>query len=602
MGLSGKIIILILGILIIPGILVGSFFYLSYRDSLIVDADYILKKDLVEVTGKMEENLELMEETVKEIDYEQELVYFLDSQNKLSEREIDKFSMDMIAGWGNICERLPGKFSELTIFTDNREIEDIKTWRFKIQNIQEFGGFFYSRDNDGYMRYGIPQKIYDYEEEASDAKYDVVEDMTMSLPLYLYKQNLVTGKCIGVIELKMYIDKLIDGRRFKEDRGNNQILLLDRTGHILYQTGEFSNAEVKKYDFTKFTSVEEIILGNEPYRVIGSKCEKTNLIRAVLVPKRTVTGSATRMILSVGGLAIAAVITIISLTYVLLRRLLNRLIILDRALIDMGRGELYTLKKDEGYEDEISRIKESFNLMVQRLESAIELIIEKDKAKKDAEIKALQAQINPHFLYNTLESIRMQCELEGNYDVCDALTALGNLFRYAINWENETVRFSDEWANIKNYLVIMKSRLADDFYYDLLCQENVGNLKVSKMILQPLVENSFSHGFKGIEAPWYLRIDVTADKGHLYISIQNNGAKILPGRLRELRAMLERGENISRSSSGSNSLGIKNVLQRIKLIHGEHSKIEIDNLETAGVQVKITICMEEENVSFISGG
>ena len=210
------------------------------------------------------------------------------------------------------------------------------------------------------------------------------------------------------------------------------------------------------------------------------------------------------------------------------------------------------------------------------------------------ELLAMQSQMNPHFLYNTLENMRMQCEIDGYYAIGDSLAALGDLFRYSIKWGSNEVPFRLEWDNLKNYISIMNMRYQEDLKCIMEIGEGVGDVMVPKMLLQPLVENSFSHGFKQVLPPWLIVIRAFRKRDMLVIMIEDNGSGIEQERLLEIRQCLKNDTPL-RGEKKKRSIGLINVKQRLLHICRGGAEIFIDSQPDRGVKIVIEIKMEEES-------
>lgn len=217
---------------------------------------------------------------------------------------------------------------------------------------------------------------------------------------------------------------------------------------------------------------------------------------------------------------------------------------------------------------------------------------------KQAKISELQSQINPHFLYNTLESIRGQAIEDNNAKIAEMTEALAKYFRYSINKEDETVELKKEIENIANYIYIQKYRFEDrfQFVFELGDDEAVLQYKLPKMSLQPIVENAIFHGLENRISGGLITIRVERTQNKVYILIQDNGQGMdsqvlenLQNRLRISDGILERHE--LRFHMG---IALLNVNQRLKLMFGEAYGLVITSAVNVGTEVLITIPTGEE--------
>lgn len=220
--------------------------------------------------------------------------------------------------------------------------------------------------------------------------------------------------------------------------------------------------------------------------------------------------------------------------------------------------------------DEIGLLTEGFNKMVSQLDTMIKDMYELRLREKESELNALQSQINPHFLYNTLESISMVAHKQRNDELSYVIMSLGKLLRYTVNKQERLVYLKDELAFVESYLNIQAFRLEDRLDSEMLVDFSHEYALVPKLLLQPLVENAIEHGL-GTE-PLKLTISTKAEGQDLYIFVRDNGAGI-PANRRELieKRMTQRQELAAESPADKRTKGfaLRNIHQRLLLLYGE---------------------------------
>lgn len=264
---------------------------------------------------------------------------------------------------------------------------------------------------------------------------------------------------------------------------------------------------------------------------------------------------------------------------------INRLISKMRKVQE---GNLQITETIKG-KDEIGMVDTNFNMMVDRLnESITENYIEKLE-RREAELNALQMQINPHFLYNTLETINSISSIYGCTEVCTMSQNLGEMFRYSINIrKNEFIRLKDEIQNIRNYISIQLIRFDNRFEVVFNITEEIMMCHVLKLILQPIIENSFIHGFKGKKHGGRMEVSAIREGENLIIKIEDNGNGMSEEKLSELNTYLtDKEDRVVREKR--RSIGIKNVNSRIKLSFGDIYGIKIESKENNGTTVSIIL-------------
>lgn len=233
-------------------------------------------------------------------------------------------------------------------------------------------------------------------------------------------------------------------------------------------------------------------------------------------------------------------------------------------------------------DDEVKRLSRAFNMMVKRIRSLMEQIISEQEAKRKSELKALQAQINPHFLYNTLDSIVWMNENKDYVGVTTMVVALSQFFRISISRGRELITVSDEIEHIKSYLIIQKIRYKNKFKFSIEAQPEALGYKTLKLILQPIVENAIYHGVEQLYDEGIIKINVSIDGETILFQVTDNGYGIKPDILKDIL-------NKKANEKDSGGVGLKNVNERIKLFFGEQYGIEIDSILDVGTTVNIRI-------------
>lgn len=254
--------------------------------------------------------------------------------------------------------------------------------------------------------------------------------------------------------------------------------------------------------------------------------------------------------------------------------------------------------------DEIGILTDSFNRMVEntgqyitRLKEEKEKVRIEQLLKRRAELIALQAQINPHFLYNTLDSIRWKAEEYEAEEISAMVQALATLFRIDLSRGREMIPISEELKHVSSYLSIQKYCYGDTLDYQIQVQEGLMGCYVPKIILQPLVENSIYHGLKEKDEGGTVRILGREEEGVIVFQVWDDGVGIEPKLLKRLEEGLLKGLVMNREG-----YGIFNVNERIRLYFGEKYGLNIENGPEAGavVTLRMPLVREEEVGTYVS--
>ncbi|MDO4284015.1 MAG: sensor histidine kinase [Eubacteriales bacterium] len=247
------------------------------------------------------------------------------------------------------------------------------------------------------------------------------------------------------------------------------------------------------------------------------------------------------------------------------------------------QGDFDIQIENPGYTNVIGDLIRSFNIMLERIQDLIQRIKDEQTEKRKSELSALQAQINPHFLYNTLDSIIWMAEGRQNAEVIQMTASLSRLLRKSISNEEEFVAVSDEIGYVREYLKIQKMRYHDKLDYSIEAAPEILCARMPKLILQPLVENAIYHGIKRCENGGHIWITGGIEEGKMVLRVRDDGA----GMTAETMAHLF--EEKKRSGHG---VGVNNVNRRIKLYYGEEYGLWYESREGAGTTVDVLLPYE----------
>lgn len=239
-------------------------------------------------------------------------------------------------------------------------------------------------------------------------------------------------------------------------------------------------------------------------------------------------------------------------------------------------------------QDELGQIARNFNDMTGKVRDLIEEVSEAKDKQKDAEIRALEAQINPHFLYNTLDSINWMAIEKEEYEISRMLRNLGVILRYSINKSNQMASMEEVADWLEKYISLQQMRFNHSFRFALNIEERARKVMLYKLLLQPFVENSIIHGFKGMEKGGVLRVDIfLSETGErLNIIIEDNG-KGMPAKTAETFNIREQA-----IKDEGGSIGLHNAFARIDMYYGKAASWNVNSIEGMGTVITLTIPVE----------
>jgi two-component system sensor histidine kinase YesM len=242
---------------------------------------------------------------------------------------------------------------------------------------------------------------------------------------------------------------------------------------------------------------------------------------------------------------------------------------------------------------ELNSLTENLNNMAGKIKTLIEADIQEQKNLQKSEMRALQAQITPHFLYNTLDSIIWLAE-GAQYDQVISITrALSTFFRISLNRGSEWVSVKDEFSHIASYLTIQKIRYRDILDYSIDCEARMENNTILKLLLQPLVENALYHGIKNKRGRGMIKVRGWQEGSALCFSIEDNGIGMTGERLADVREQLQSRPN---SEAANSVYGLYNVSRRLELYYNKAARLDIRSVYKEGTVVTIQVPEAAENV------
>ncbi|MBY0202101.1 cache domain-containing sensor histidine kinase [Paenibacillus cucumis (ex Kampfer et al. 2016)] len=373
------------------------------------------------------------------------------------------------------------------------------------------------------------------------------------------------------------------------DGSQDSIMLLDGDGEVVT-----SNLDVHLDPQAVMNSESVVQNGKESYIVVKQRSELTGWTLAVLTPLRETTEgvSILRTALLVSG--IIGVVLFLVMSFFLSTMITRPLIRLMRAMRGAQPGAMRpNLMVSSTLE--INELNDVYNQMVYRQNELTQVVHEKEVMQSRAEMKALQSQINPHFLFNTLEAFYWSLEEKGEEEMARMVIAMSRLFRYIISspHQDEWVTLAGELEHVERYLNIMQMRLGDRMQWEIRLSEELRSVPMPKLLIQPLVENAVLYGIENTLKPGMVKISVQPSSitDIVCVEVRDNGPGINEERLQDIKQALNGGEPVVPGRGAG--VGLINVHQRLGLYFGdrlaEQAKLTIESEVGAGTVIRFNI-------------
>jgi two-component system sensor histidine kinase YesM len=374
----------------------------------------------------------------------------------------------------------------------------------------------------------------------------------------------------------VWVPKKLDiiGKDIVNETAFQQIHLdKESTGNLVYKGNTY------RYIVKPLERLQSSIVGFVPSNEIDGPSDKTKNVFIVLI------------------LLLTVLLAIIS--YLLAGLLIKKIVRIVNNVRKIQNGNFQVIIPVDG-EDEIDWLATNINTMTRQIHDLIDTVYNSQVSQKEAELKALQAQINPHFLFNTLETLRMMAEIRDQTELSDALTALGSIMRYNINNGQESSTLETELEHIVDYIKIQNLHYNKRISFNSSIPEHLRLFPMPNLLLQPLVENCIIHGMKDFSGQMKIEISIDheVEDGSLRIIVRDNGRGISLERLEQICKKMNKDLNMhlpltqlqdKTSSKASSGVGLTNVRDRLRYFYGEYSTIEVISEIEKGTSLLLTI-------------
>lgn len=420
-----------------------------------------------------------------------------------------------------------------------------------------------------------------------------VTNRTDKIVLYRQILDLTQKKVLGYIVIGASQKQFQDLCQNVIKTEKESVIVFDRTGNELCRTGNIDQ-EVEAYISSKDFIGQHYRkrpshFTYKDYEVICKQLDSSSSIVCKIVPKYSLQ-------MQIYDIAYMPIILLISMLVALLPLLL---VISNLVTKPLGRLSESIRKFSKGdfkqqvlvtTEDEVGEVAICFNKMVTDIKQLIDENYVIKLKERESELSALQAQINPHFLYNTLDSLYWQATDVGNDEIAESILALSELFKLVLNRGSQEVTVAHEVELIKRYLQIQKMRFAKKMNYEINVDDAILKSKIPKLILQPFVENAIVHGFENVNVPCHLTVNGTNEHGFIKFEIIDTGIGMRQDQIDAIWE--EEGRQYANQRIGR--YAIKNIKERLELMYNSAFRLSIESSVGKGTKVVLMIPFKEE--------
>lgn len=453
------------------------------------------------------------------------------------------------------------------------------------------------RSNDDYMNHTYLERGF-YDEPFVQA---ILQKKGLYVPIGIHSEQLMsmhpvpvvsigraivdpyTKENLGFILFNIGLSKLKALWRDIHFTDHTRFYLVDESSNVIYSKdgGEIGKpaAELLGQEFKYISGAGEELKQNNNEYLITSTSQLTGWKAMTVIPKNELFGFVYTIVRTIAiSLFVLLGLSIITSIYIA-TSITKPLLHLQKKMKLVSQGHL-DVDIDIPHGD-VGKISVTIDQMLKEIRRLIQTIYEDEQEKRQLEILALQSQIKPHFMYNTLNAIKWMAKIQGASGIEEALTAFSSVIRFTAKTERDFVTVREEVEFIKNYTKILDIRYFNKFEVSYDIDPGVWEYQTLKFMLQPLVENAIFHGFDNIPYKGKLQIQIYEEEGHIVMIVADNGRGMAPEQ--------QDSPDSDKAADHLNSIGINNIRKRIELHYGQGYGLSITSEENAGTTAKIII-------------
>ncbi|MFT3984435.1 MAG: histidine kinase [Lachnospiraceae bacterium] len=411
--------------------------------------------------------------------------------------------------------------------------------------------------------------------------------------------DIETKEPLAVVELS-FTTTFVDALAKNHIQNNEIYCILDGNNHIYYTSSKQLADDAVLARFTQDLtaaggSAFTTRVLDVPYLAVSHVCASEDFTLVLLKPVEDIENdiAVTRNVSFV--LALIAISFSVLLFVIFIRLVTNPISALTQRMKKAGSGNFAAIEKLGG-NLEICELEEEYNTMLQKIDELIKTNYIAKLNEETARLIALEAQTNPHFLYNTLQAISAEAILNNQTKINTMITSLASLLRYSIK-EKELVAIEEEIVQVRSYLMLQKERFDSSLSFCITISDEVSHFMIPKLSIMTLVENSILHGIKGNVSSIHIDADAFVEEETLWIKVSDNGNGIEREQLEKLLASFS---DIPLRSEKNTGIGLSNLASRLRLIYHEQAALHIESILYAGTVITVSIpILEVQHVSGI---
>lgn len=445
-------------------------------------------------------------------------------------------------------------------------------------NVQEIMPILYNSDRMKNLAWASEEAVRGWHFDYADTAFSsLITNQKNTLAGYVTEVVDYREGTIGYIEAALYMNELFPG--MYEDRGTEFGCFITESGDVYYGDNKWDDSEIiidgirDKIINSDFSDEIQYIKNHKKNLIISTFYSKK--LGGYVIGVQNITAEVNNVYRTRNVFVAIMILIIVGMAFTvnrIIKKVLRQLYVIIDNMTMVREGNLNARIEEVSY-DEVGKLGESLNLMLDRIQALMQENIDREVLAKNSEIRALQNQINAHFIYNVLESIKMMAEIDEKYEISDAITSLGKLLRYSMRWVSGNVKVYEELEYIKDYMALINLRYDYPIHLGVNIPEELMELEIPKMSLQPVVENAILHGIEPMGEESTIYIKGWVEDGDCIIEVSDTGRGMTDDELSKLQAKIE--GKVEVSGGKGHGIGVKNVHDRIIMAFGPGYGISI---------------------------
>jgi two-component system sensor histidine kinase YesM len=585
-----------------PCLLVSVYFYESINNTYLRNAieknDYLLQMEKLHIYNQIEAMERAAQMAYSDADVEE----FLANETEPQLVDLINFNTNAYVNMTRIQFNNPN-ILHLRLYSRSNKVHEIWPIIFREERVSSTPWFQKALQLKG-------QEYWSFQKSDPDLMRRYLGEPIESLPKVslLREKSRPADNHIGMVQVDMLLSRFTP-KTYTDVRDNQtQMFLVDseqqlftRPDHSFLQDNlEMAGVIAERYKYFRETGEwdSDYSENSKSFLLINTPLERIDAYLLNVVSMEGVLQDISRTRNFIIGANIGFIVLLTLIAYVMNAFILKNLRRLTETMKSVRRGEAYSGITIRGG-GEVGELAHHFSKLMNTINTLVAQAVSKQALSKEAELRTLHNQIDAHFLYNTLENIKMLAEIENQLTISDALTSLGGMMRYNFKWSGEYVKLRDEVRHIENYIEVMNIRFEYPVKLVLHIEPRYLELEVLKMSLQPIVENSVKHAWcdekENLQDP-SVHIHISEAEGDIFIELRDNGMGLTPERLIALNEAIYAKDDCCDSSCEqkdvnrrAGGIGLRNVHQRLQIFYGEEYGLVVQSEAGSWTMVRLSL-------------